>query len=194
MQKKKLWVHTEWISTDPNYHLCWYSFFVLKLSGENFKNITNDPVPKIPRNRYPKKRYLLGYYIQVPYWKSAVSRVSQVKYNSFICRNVLWFLKYMFLQSRSVQCKNTHPMLNPRALLLAGLILFLRTQSRFHWAPYGVGGKSRTLFRIFQNPKGCATGDFSPEPLSSPLCLWLTGSWFPSRCPFFIAPTSATDA
>ena len=89
-KKKKSWVHTEWIATDPNYHLCWYSFFVLKLFGKNFKNITNDPVPKIPRNRYPKKRYLLGYYIQVPNWKSAVSKVSQVKYNSFICRNSVW--------------------------------------------------------------------------------------------------------
>ena len=89
-KKKKSWVHTEWIATDPNYHLCWYSFFVLKLFGKNFKNITNDPVPKIPRNRYPKKRYLLGYYIQVPNWKSAISKVSQVKYNSFICRNSVW--------------------------------------------------------------------------------------------------------
>lgn len=77
----------------------------------------------------------------------------------------------MFLQRRSVQCKNIHPMLNPRELLLAGLILFLRTQSRFHWTPYGVGRKSRTLSRIFKTPKDVQQGISNQNPCLL-LCAW----------------------
>lgn len=66
-------------------------------------------------------------------------------------------LKCVLLKSRSVQCKNKEHSpnvnINLRERVWAGLILFLRIQTRCSWAPYQVGGKSRTLPRIFENPK-----------------------------------------